>query len=127
MFDINQVIIVGNVTKDAEFITTSSGVSILNFSVANNNRGKDDPASFFECVAFKKTAENLRQYIVRGQKVVVQGSLKQESWTDKTSGAKRSKVKILCNQIQLLGSKDGAKPTAQPKVGEEPEWGDDPI
>lgn len=99
----------GNLTRDPEFITTPSGVSILKFSIAVNDRVKKnnewvDEASYFDVVTFGKNAENGSKFLIKGKSVGIVGKLKQESWVDQQTGQKRSKVKIIANQIRYLFS-----------------------
>lgn len=109
MTDINNVVLVGRLTKDVgELRYTSGGMAIGNISIAVNRSVKQneqwvDEASFFECSIFGKTAENLKQYLTKGQQVAIEGSLKQDRW--QKDGQKFSKVTIAVSSIQLLGGK----------------------
>ena len=105
--DINQVILVGRVTRDAELRYTASGSALCNFSVAVNRRAKKgdqwvDEASFFDLTLWEKQAENLNKYLVKGTQVAVQGELRQDRW--EKDGQKFSKVQVFVNNLQLLGS-----------------------
>lgn len=113
MGDINSVILIGRITRDAELRYTASGAALSNFSIAVNRRVKKgdqwaDEASFFELTLFGKTAENLNKYLLKGGQVAVQGSLKQDRW--EKDGQKHSKVGIFVENVQLLG---GGKPSTQ--------------
>lgn len=106
MGDINSVILVGRVTRDAELRYTASGTALCNFSIAVNRRVKKgdqwtDEASFVDLTLFGKTAENLNKYLVKGTQVAVQGSLKQDRW--EKDGQKHSKLGIFVDSVQLLG------------------------
>lgn len=111
--DINQVIMIGRVTKDSDVKRTGSGVSICSFSIAVNRRVKEgetwsDKVSFLEMAVFGKTAENMAKYLVKGQQVAIQGSLEQQRW--EKDGAKMSKVSVHVDSIQLLGGRrDGGQ------------------
>ena len=98
----NQVIILGNITNDLELRATSTGTSIVSFSLAVR-RDKDN-TDFIPCSAFGKTAELLKKYCSKGSKLAVSGSLRQNSYTDK-EGNKRSSLNVLVNTIQLLDKK----------------------
>lgn len=108
--DINQVILVGRVTRDAELRYTASGSALCNFSVAINRRVKKgeqwtDEASFFDLTLWDKQAENLNKYLVKGTQVAVQGELRQDRW--EKDGQKFSKVQVFVSNLQLLGSARG--------------------
>jgi single-strand DNA-binding protein len=108
--DINQVVLVGRVTRDAELRYTGSGAALCNFSVAVNRRVKkgdqwSDEASFFDLTLWEKQAENLNKYLVKGTQVAVQGELRQDRW--EKDGQKFSKVQVFVSSLQLLGSARG--------------------
>ncbi len=110
MEDVNYVILIGRLTRDAELKYTNSGLAVSSFSLAVNRRKRsgdnwEDEVSFFDLALFGKRAEGLNQYLTKGQQVAVEGTLTQDRWEQ--DGNKRSKVKILANNIQLLGSRAG--------------------
>ena len=108
---INSVTISGNLTRNAESRTTNSGMTILSFGVAVNDRRKnqsgewEDHANFVDCVMFGRRAESLAQYLVKGCKVFVQGKLNYSSWEDRNGGGKRSKLEVVVNDIDLAGAR----------------------
>jgi len=109
--DINQVILVGRVTRDAELRYTASGAALCNFSIAVNRRVKKgeqwlDEASFFDLSLWDKQAENLNKYLVKGTQVAIQGELRQDRW--EKDGQKQSKVQVFVSNLQLLGSPRGS-------------------
>jgi single-strand DNA-binding protein len=105
---------IGRLTKDPDFKTTGTGISICNITLAVDT-GKDQQgqstAAFIECTAFKKTAEVLMQYVKKGRQIGVNGSIVQENWVDKTTGQNRSKLKVNINNITLIS--DGQKQQPQ--------------
>ncbi len=106
--DINQVILVGRVTRDAELRYTAAGTALCNFSIAVNRRTKkgdqwQDEASFFDLTLWEKQAENLNKYLVKGTQVAVQGELRQDRW--EKDGQKFNKIQVFVNNLQLLGSR----------------------
>lgn len=110
--DINQVVLVGRITRDAELRYTSSGTAICNFSIAVNRRMKKgdqwvDEASFFDLSLWEKQAESLQRYLLKGTQVAVQGELRQDRW--EKDGQKFSKIQVFVNNLQLLGSRGGAR------------------
>lgn len=106
--DLNCVSLVGRLVRDIEIKYLTSGTAVGTFSIAVNRSVKngekwEEDASFIECVAFGKTVENLGKYLVKGKQIGVVGSIKQDRWQDKESGANRSKIVINAINIQLLG------------------------
>lgn len=107
--DINRVIEIGRLTRDAEVSYTPGGTAIAKFSIAVNRRVKNgdgwaDEANYFDVQVFGKTAENLKPFLLKGKQVGVDGYLKQDRW--EKDGQKFSKVTINANDIQLLTPKD---------------------
>lgn len=103
---INQVTIIGNLTRDIELRETPSGVAYTRFTVAvNNKHGETEEAYFFECTAWRTTAEFLAKYALKGAKVCVSGQLVQQSWEDK-DGNKKSLVSISAQNVELLTPKE---------------------
>lgn len=110
--DINSVVLVGNITHDLDgnaFGYTSTGTARANVSIAVNRSKKQgdqwvDEASFFDITIWGKTAENLKPYLVKGQKIAVQGFLKQDRWKDQ-DGNNRSRVSIVAESVELCGKK----------------------
>ena len=112
--DINKVLIIGRLTRDAELKYTESGYAILNFSIATNRSVKKDEVwkdevSYFDATLFGKRAEALAQYLEKGKQVVIDGSLKQDRWTQ--DGHSRSKVNITVDNIQFTAKQSPAAPT----------------
>lgn len=111
MADINHVVLVGRLTRDAQLKYTNSGLAISTFAIAINRRIKQgerwtDEANFFEITLFGKQAEAVNQYLRKGNQVAIEGELRQDRWEQ--DGQKRSKIIIVANNIQLLGSRPGA-------------------
>lgn len=110
MTDINIVALVGRLTRDADLKYSNSGLQIMSFSIAVNSAKKgsdgkyEDEASFFDCTLFGKYAEAVHKYMVKGKQVGVKGRLHQDRWKDKQSGDPRSKVAIIAESVELLGS-----------------------
>ena len=110
MSSINVAVISGNLTKDCEERTTAGGMSVVTFSVAVNERRKnqrgewEDVASFIDCTIFGNRAHALAPYLTKGTKVMVSGKLRQSSWEAK-DGSKRSRVELIADEIELAGQK----------------------
>ena len=101
------VTLVGNITQDQELKFLPTGVAKLAFSVAVNHYWTDqdgekqEKASFFNIVAWRFLAEDAANVLAKGVRVVVTGRLEQRSWDDKETGAKRSTVEVLADNIGL--------------------------
>jgi single-strand DNA-binding protein len=105
MTDLNSLQIVGNLTRDAELKYTPNGMAVAKLSIAVNRSYKNksdqwvDETSFFDVEAWAKLAERLNG-VQKGQRVLVVGSLKQETW--EKDGDKQSKVKIIADSVELI-------------------------
>ncbi len=104
---INQVILMGRLTRDPETRTTPSGKTVTSFSLAVDRQGADDQADFFDVVAWEKTGELVAQYLTKGRRALVQGRLRQDSWDDKETGKKRSKVEVIAFDVTFLDGPSG--------------------
>jgi len=105
---INQVILMGRLTRDPEQRTTTGGKTIASFSIAVDRGGESDAADFFEITAWEKLGELVIQYLGKGRRVLVQGRLRQDSWDDKETGKKRSRVEVTATDVTFLdGPNDG--------------------
>lgn len=115
--DMNHVMLVGRLTRDAELRFTNSGYPVANFSLANTQRRKrgdewTDEGHFFDCEMFGRRAESLSRYLVKGKQVGVEGQLRQDRWEQE--GRTRSKVLISVSNIQLLGGRNDQPPREEP-------------
>jgi single-strand DNA-binding protein len=125
---INQVILMGNLTRDPELRTTPNGQSVCSFSLAVNRSytGGDgqqqDSVDYFDVTAWAKLGELVNQYLSKGRKCLVMGRLSQRSWEQ--DGQKRSKVEVVANDVTFLdgggqasgprGSSDDGAPASRP-------------
>jgi single-strand DNA-binding protein len=111
---VNKVTLLGNVGKDPEIRSTPSGVMVANLTLATSDNQKDAQGAWQErtewhnLVAFKRTAEIVRDYVKKGSKLYIEGKITNRSWDDKESGQKRYKTEILVNELVLLSSRDEA-------------------
>ena len=99
---INQVILMGRLTRDPEMRTTTTGKSIASFGLAVDRGGQDDQADFFDITAWEKLGELANQYLSKGRRCLVQGRLRQDSWDDKETGKKRSRIEVVATDITFL-------------------------
>src|SRR5690554_62821 len=105
---INQVILMGRLTRDPEQRTTTTGKTIASFSIAVDRGGESDQADFFDITAWEKLGDLVIQYLGKGRRVLVQGRLRQDSWDDKETGKKRSRVEVTATDVTFLdGPSDG--------------------
>ena len=111
---VNKVFLLGNVGKDPEIRSTPGGTMVATFGLATSDRQKDaqgawqDRTEWHNLVAFGRTAEIIRDYVKKGNKLYIEGSLRTSSWDDKTSGQKRYKTEIIVNDLSLLSGRDDA-------------------
>ena len=113
MTDLNNVTVGGRITSDLQDMQVAylqNGSCVLNFSIANNksvqkNGQWENECSFFDCVIFGKPAENLKNKIRKGLKIVIVGRLEQQSWTD-TNGSRKNKVQIIVEHYYADNTND---------------------
>lgn len=107
----------GRLTRDPETRTTPSGKTVTSFSLAVDRQGSDDQADFFDVTAWEKTGELVAQYLTKGRRALVQGRLRQDSWDDKDTGKKRSKVEVVAFDVTFLdgpSDNNASAPSAAP-------------
>ena len=113
----NQIIIIGRLTKDVDLRTTQAGKSVASFTLAVNRGFGKDEADFISCVAWEKTAENMEKYTGKGSQVAVQGRIQTRNYDDK-DGKKVYVTEVVAQQVQFLGSKqEQASPKPQRDSG----------
>jgi single-strand DNA-binding protein len=112
---VNKVILIGNLGKDPEVKYTQGGMPVAKFSLATNERFKDkegqwqDRTEWHNIVAFQRLAEIVGEYLKKGGKCFIEGSLRTSSWDDKETGQKKYKTEIIANDLVLLsGRGEGA-------------------
>jgi len=128
--DINSVVLVGRLTRDAELKYTANGTAVCKFSIAVNRSRKTgdswgEEAHFFDIVLWGRQGEAIHQYLGKGKQIGVQGELRQSRWEQ--NGQNRSKVEIHALNVQLLGgsstgggpaaNRNSADPGARPSSG----------
>lgn len=101
----NQVFMIGNLTRDPELTETSGGVAICRFSIAVNRNytGSDGErkTDFFNCIAWRGLGERVARYVKKGNKVAVSGAIETRNYEDST-GAKRTAYDIVCDNVEFL-------------------------
>jgi len=110
MASVNKVILIGNITRAPELRYTPKGTACTEIGLAINRKWKDDSGATKEEVTFLditfwgKTAETISKFCHKGDPLYVEGRLQMDTWEDKTSGQKRSKIRIIAEEFQFLKS-----------------------
>ena len=111
--------LIGNLTRDPETRVTPKGTSICQFSLAVNRKFKKEDGSqgeevtYVDLEAWSKTAETIQKYCTKGKPLFVEGRLKLDQWEDKETKQKRSKMKVVVENFQFIGSKSDGAPGAE--------------
>ncbi len=152
MANYNKVILVGNLTRDPELRYTPKGTAIARLGIAINRSWRTDTGetreevTFVDVDAFGRQAETLGQYMKKGRPIMIEGRLKLDTWEDKQTNQKRSKLGVVLESFQFLDSggsrgsaeeagpsesrvRSAAPPAAAPPAptGPAPEAGDEPA
>ena len=122
MASFNRVILMGNLTRDVEVKYLQSGMAVAEVGLAVNDRRKDnktnqwiDETTFVDVTFWGRTAEIAAEYLGKGSPVLVEGRLKLDQW--ETEGQKRSKLRVVCERMQMVGSKGGGQGGRQSSGG----------
>ena len=113
MASFNQVILLGNLTRDVELKHTPSNQAVANIGLAMNRQyqtrdgERREETTFVDCEAWGRQAEVMAQYLSKGRPVFIQGRLKLDTWQDQ-QGQNRSKLKVVIENFQFVGGRDGA-------------------
>ncbi len=119
-----QVTLIGNLTKDPELMVFDSGKTKVSFSVAVNRRWTDESGekkevtSYFDAIAWSYSADDIARVLSKGNSVIVNGRLEQQTWDDKTTGEKRSKVLVVADNVALALRNIESYERRQPKEGQ---------
>ena len=123
MPNLNKCQLMGNITRDIELRHTPAGTAVADLGLAVNrtrtgdNGEKIEETTFVDVTLWGRVAEVAHQYAGKGKPIFVEGRLQLDTWEDKNSGEKRSKIKVVGENIQLLGSKDSSQGSSQPSQG----------
>jgi single-strand DNA-binding protein len=113
MASFNKVILLGNLTRDPEVRYTPKGSAVCDLGLAVNraytldNGEKREEVTYVDVVLWARLAEIAGEYLKKGRPVFIEGRLQLDTWDDKTSGQKRSKLRVIGETMQLLGSRPG--------------------
>jgi len=114
MANVNKVILIGNVTRDPEIKYTAKGSAVTELGMAINRYfttdggEKREETTFVDVTLWGRQAEIAGEYLKKGRPVFIEGRLQLDTWDDKTSGQKRSKLRVVAENLQLLGGRPGA-------------------
>jgi single-strand DNA-binding protein len=110
---LNKVMLIGNLGRDPEVRSTPSGQPVANFTLATSRRWKDksgqrqEQTEWHNIVVWGKQAEIAGQYLTKGKQIYLEGRLQTRSWEDRTSGEKRYRTEVVCDNFQMLGTRAG--------------------
>jgi single-strand DNA-binding protein len=113
MASFNKVILAGNLTRDPELRYTPKGTAIGEIGIAVNRTWKSETGemkeevTFVDVTAYGRTAEVIAQYLRKGRPILIEGRLKLDSWEDKQTNQKKSKLRVVCENFQFLDSGKG--------------------
>jgi single-strand DNA-binding protein len=119
----NQVVLLGNLARDPELRYTPEGAPVCSFTVATSRKvtrkdgEKIEEAAFVDVTVWNRLAEISAEFLMKGRAVLVSGRLVQDRWEDESTGQKRSKLRVLADQVQFLG---GAPEKDSAPSGESP-------
>ncbi|MBI1346705.1 single-stranded DNA-binding protein [bacterium] len=113
MASFNKVILVGNLTRDPQVRYTPGGTAVAEIGLAVNRQWFDkqtnsrrEEVTFVDVTLWGRTAEIAGEYLGKGRQVLVEGRLQTDTWDDKESGQKRSKLRVVCENMTMLGSRN---------------------
>src|SRR5213078_1643008 len=125
MASFNKVILLGNLTRDPEVRYTPKGTAVTELGMAVNRvystegGEKREEVTFVDVTLWGRTAEIAGEYLKKGRPVLIEGRLQLDTWDDKQSGQKRSKLKVVGETLQLIGSRPGGAAGGNAEGGEE--------
>ena len=113
MPSLNKVMLMGNLTRDPEIRYTPKGQAVTDIGLAINRRYKvenevREEVTFVDITFWGKSAEIIGQYLKKGRPLYVEGRLQLDTWDDKQTGQKKSRLKVIGDEFQFIGSKDGS-------------------
>lgn len=133
MANLNKVMLIGNLTRDPELRYTPKGTAVADIALAinrvwNNDQGqKQEETTFVDVTLWGRQAELAQQYLSKGRCAYIEGRLQLDSWDDKETGKKRSKLKVIGETLQFMpdgkGNAGGGGPSAQAQASRTPQQG----
>jgi single-strand DNA-binding protein len=125
MASFNKVILLGNLTRDPEVRYTPKGSAVCDLGIAVNRvyttegGEKREEVTYVDVVLWARLAEIAGEYLKKGRPVFIEGRLQMDTWDDKQSGQKRTKLRVVGETMQLLGSRPGGATSGPAEAGEE--------
>src|SRR6266699_35716 len=119
MASFNKVFLLGNLTRDPEVRYTPKGSAVCDLGIAINRQytldsgEKREEVTYVDVVLWSRLAEIAGEYLKKGRPIFIEGRLQLDTWDDKQSGQKRSKLRVIGETMQLLGSRPAAAPLRQ--------------
>ena len=104
---LNKAILIGNLTRDPELRSTTSGIKVCSFSLATNRVWKDksgvrqESVDYHNVVVFGRQAETVAQYMKKGSSILVEGRMQTRSWDDKNTGEKKYRTEVVAERTQF--------------------------
>jgi len=126
MANFNKVILAGNLTRDPELRYTPQGTAVARFTLAINRTWKGEngenkeEVSFVDVDAWSRQAEVIAQYVKKGRPLLVEGRLKQDTWEDKNTHQKQSKLKVVLESFSFIDSQRTGEPGSAPAAAPRP-------
>lgn len=114
MASLNKVMVMGNLTRDPEIKHTPKGTAIASLSIAINRNyttesgEKKEEVTYVDIEAWGRLAENCAEHLSKGKQIFVEGRLKLDTWEDKQTGEKRSRMRVAADTVQFLSPREGA-------------------
>ena len=141
MANLNRVLLLGNVTRDPEVRYTPKGSAVCDLGIAVNRAyttdsgEKSEEVTFVDVTLWGRTAEIASEYLKKGRPVFIEGRLQMDTWDDKQTGQKRTRLRVVAENMQLLGGRpqggadsgEGRPTSPPPKKSATPEPDDDEI
>ena len=113
MASLNKVFLLGNLTRDPDLRALPSGSAVCEFGIAVNRRymssnGQEvEEPCFVDIVVWGRSAESCKQYLEKGSQVMIEGRLQLDQWEDRNGGGKRSRLRVIAEQVQFLSRRPG--------------------
>jgi single stranded DNA-binding protein (ssb) len=128
----NRVVLLGNLTRDPETRMAGSG-SVTSFSIAVNDTWTDksgqrqERVNFIECEAWAQRGETIAKYFTKGRQILVEGSLRQDTWDDKETGKKRSSIRVNVDAFSFVNDGKGSNAGSSVPISSAPSVSDEAV
>ena len=122
MANLNKILLIGNLTRDPQLSYLPSQTPVVEFGLATNRKwtaqdgAQREETCFVDCRCYGRQAETLNKYVRKGQPLFVEGRLQLDTWEDQATGQRRSRLKVVADNVQFLGGA-GGRPSESPAGG----------